>query len=590
MNEWPHIPIVEIPGWHVKDRPAGTRQAFTRSLVNIRGSSRAELAITGVSGYQRHMAASQKKSGASPAAAGATTSPTAAQGETSRTGSAATRQAEIETKLEIDPAAKLPSLTKRRRLSAVGIVAAADPQSYYLDATYYDTADLDLLRSKMTLRRRTGGPDAGWHLKLPAVQGARTEVGLPLTAGEPGEIPAELAGIVRGAARGRDLRPVARLENERTVRHLLDEAGETMIEVADDHVTATPLIGAAKPSQWRELEAEIIRGNRDQLAATVDVLMSAGASKASSASKLARALSFAPSAAPRSKSAGAAVVAALGRQRDLLIVADRGLRDGVDGALHDARSAARRIRAMLTVYSPLFTGDTPPALRSVLRSFGSTLSNARDLDVAHRRLVAQLDEEPEEYARAARARLDDACGERLSAARAEARQMIDSPDYLQMLRDIDELVARPPLSRRGNRAASNELPELISASWARLRGQSDDALTDPDNAGAVHEARKSAKTVRYATEAAIGALGSDAVVFASALEEIQETLGEFQDAGYAANLLAELALDEATDGVAGFIFGRLHAFEQAIAHGAFDEFSDVWDRVEDGDLVAALGR
>ena len=69
--------------------------------------------------------------------------------------------------------------------------------------------------------------------------------------------------------------------------------------MADDHVTATPLLGgAAKPSQWRELEAEIIDGNRDQLAATVDVLMSAGASKASSASKLARALCFRAAAGP----------------------------------------------------------------------------------------------------------------------------------------------------------------------------------------------------------------------------------------------------------------------------------------------------
>ena len=118
---------------------------------------------------------------------------------------AATRQAEIETKLEIEPDVKLPSLGKRRRLAAVGITGAADPQTYYLDATYYDTENLDLLRSKMTLRRRTGGTDAGWHLKLPAVQGARTEVGLPLDAGEPGDVPAEFArpGARCGAGAGR---------------------------------------------------------------------------------------------------------------------------------------------------------------------------------------------------------------------------------------------------------------------------------------------------------------------------------------------------------------------------------------------------
>jgi CHAD domain-containing protein len=301
-------------------------------------------------------------------------------------------------------------------------------------------------------------------------------------------------------------------------------------------------------------------------------------------------LSFRPAAARTGKSAGAVVISSLSRQLELLIAADRGLREGVDGSLHAARSSARRIRAMLTVYSPLFEGEGAPALRSALRTLGSTLSNARDLDVAGRRLIAQLVEEPEEYARVARSRLEDACGRRLAAARTEARVLIDSAEYLQMLRDIDDLVAHPPLSRRGNRAATSELPALIGASWLRLREQADRALTDPGNANAVHEVRKSAKTIRYATEAAIGALGSDAVVFASALEEIQETLGEFQDAGYATALLASLALEDATDGVAGFIFGRLHAFEQAMAHGALDEFSDVWDRVEDGDLVAALER
>src|SRR6478735_7039621 len=402
------------------------------------------------------MAARHKKPAASSATEpGAAAPATAADGMLSRP--VATRQSEIETKLEIAPDAKLPSLSKRRRLAAVGITSAAYPQSYHLDAMYYDTPDLDLLRSKMTLRRRTGGPDAGWHLKLPAVQGARTEVGLPLSAGEPGAVPSELAGIVRGAARGRELIPVARLVNDRTVRHLLDEAGCTMIEVADDHVTATPLLGgAAKPSQWRELEAEIIEGNTDQLAATVDVLLSAGASKASSTSKLARALAVGPAPARRGKTAGDTVLASLGRQRDLLIVADRGLREGVDGALHDARSAARRIRAMLTVYSPLFEGSDPAQLRAALRSFGSTLSAARDLEVARRRLVDQLGEEPEEYARAARRRLDDACGSRLEAARSQARTLIDSDDYLQMLRDVDELIAHPKLSRRAHRTAVAE--------------------------------------------------------------------------------------------------------------------------------------
>ena len=71
----------------------------------------------------------------------------------------------------------------------------------------------------------------------------------------------------------------------------------------------------------------------------------------------------------------------------------------------------------------------------------------------------------------------------------------------------------------------------------------------------------------------------------------QEVLGEHQDSLSAAAWLADLALRPDTGGIAGFVFGRLHAFEQAVAGGTLDDFSDAWDRVEDGELVAqALGR
>ena len=534
----------------------------------------------GTTGYQQSMASRQK-----PAAPSGPAAPTGS-------GSKATRHAEIETKLEIAPDATLPDLSKRRKLAATGVVAAAEPATYHLDATYYDTSNLDLLRSRMTLRRRTGGPDAGWHLKLPAAAGARTEVGLSLSAGDDGNVPDEFVNLVRGAARGRTLRPVARVVNDRTVRHLLDADGRTLVEIADDHVSGTPLReGSAAPSRWREVEVEIVDGTTEQLATTVELLIAAGAEKAASASKLARTLGIA-TATPvrRTRSAGAAVVAAVGRQRDLLITADRGLRERTESAPRDARSAAGRLRAGLTVYEPLFEGTNAPGLRSRLHSVGSALDAAHDLEVAERRLLAQLSDEPEAYAGPARARLRDAFGRRSAAARTEIDVLIDSSDYLQLLRDLDDFVDKPPLSRRGHGASAVELPALIGDAWIGLRDLADVALADPGNIPAVHQVRKAAKTMRYATEAAVGPLGSDAVVFASALEEIQETLGEFTDAGIAAAFLAEFALEDDTDGVSGFTFGRLHAFEQAMAHGAFDEFSDAWDRVEDGDLVAALGR
>ena len=132
--------------------------------------------------------------------------------------------------------------------------------------------------------------------------------------------------------------------------------------------------------------------------------------------------------------------------------------------------------------------------------------------------------------------------------------------------------------------------EILLAAWRRLKTLGDGLATDPDAAPNAHEARKRAKELRYATEAAAAALGEPAVLFAAAVEQVQEVLGELQDAVVTAALLAELALSENTDGQAGFTFGRLHAFEQAGAHGALEEFLDAWDRVADGELLSELVR
>src|SRR5215813_10688553 len=85
---------------------------------------------------------------------------------------------ETETKYETTADAVLPPLE-----GLPGVAAIRGPQEQQLDAEYYDTEDLRLLRAGITLRRRTGGSDAGWHLKLPAGSQARfsrEEIRLPL--------------------------------------------------------------------------------------------------------------------------------------------------------------------------------------------------------------------------------------------------------------------------------------------------------------------------------------------------------------------------------------------------------------------------
>ena len=194
---------------------------------------------------------------------------------------------EIERKYAVGAGFAMPDLSV-----LPGVAGVTSPQTYHLTAVYLDTPGFRLAQARITLRRRTGGTDAGWHLKLPA-GAARREVHAPLGTG-PDAVPAELAGLVADVTGGQPLRPIARLQTARTVRHLLDPTGGVLAEVADDQVrgslaepgTAGGAESWREASAWREVEVELDGGTPDLLDAAGDVLFAAGAELSPAASKL----------------------------------------------------------------------------------------------------------------------------------------------------------------------------------------------------------------------------------------------------------------------------------------------------------------
>ena len=196
----------------------------------------------------------------------------------------------LETEQKYDAAADfvLPDLN-----GLDGRAKATGRHRYYLSATYFDTEDLDLIKNRVTLRRRVGGPDEGWHLKLPVRKDTRQEVRLPLSAGEVGTVPAQLTAQVEDITAGRPLHPIAILDTERTVVTLTGQADEPLAEVADDLVTARRLDEpGAEPMTWREIEVEAAEGAEvaGLLEAAGQALREAGARRSASASKLGRLL------------------------------------------------------------------------------------------------------------------------------------------------------------------------------------------------------------------------------------------------------------------------------------------------------------
>lgn len=197
-----------------------------------------------------------------------------------------TEHSETELKMEAGPGFTVPDLIGLARGLTV-----TEPEIRQLDARYFDTPDQRLAEAGITLRRRTGGTDAGWHLKLPVSAGTRRELQAPL--GDAETVPPQLVEQVSRWVRNQPLHVVATLETRRTVRYLRSEDGTTLAEVADDLVTGRvpgPGNALGDPVTWREIEVELVDGGPEILDAAQSRLAEAGARPSSSASKLSRLL------------------------------------------------------------------------------------------------------------------------------------------------------------------------------------------------------------------------------------------------------------------------------------------------------------
>jgi inorganic triphosphatase YgiF len=198
---------------------------------------------------------------------------------------------ETEQKYDADAGFVLPNLGS---LPELGGRRIADQRRIYLSATYFDTDDFDLLKHKVTLRRRVGGDDEGWHLKLPVRKDTRQELHAPLDEGTEGSVPARLASQVEEITAGKHLHPVAILDTERTVVRVPGPPADAQIEVADDKVTATRFDKADRdPMSWREIEVEALSadpGAAAMLDTVGQALREAGARPSASGSKLSHVL------------------------------------------------------------------------------------------------------------------------------------------------------------------------------------------------------------------------------------------------------------------------------------------------------------
>ncbi|MBB4715250.1 CHAD domain-containing protein [Streptomyces luteogriseus] len=495
---------------------------------------------------------------------------------------------EIERKYESDESG-LPDLT-----GAGGVAAVVDKGMAHLDATYYDTGDERLAASSITLRRRTGGSDAGWHLKFPIAPDVRDEIHAPLSD----TLPDDLAALVRSRVRDSELLPVVRLRSARAVRHLHDADGRLLAEVSVDTVHAERLTGRGGEAQWTEVEVELADGGDPALLDKVEKrLRKAGVRPSASSSKLARALE---ETAPgkrrksahvrRSVTAGDHVLAYLRTQRDAIVELDPAVRRDVEDSVHSMRVATRRMRSTFKSFGAILDRAVTDPVADELKWLAGELGLDRDREVLTERLTAAVDEVPAALVRGpVSKRLHSWSSAEHGGARGRLLGVLDSRRYLALLDTLDALIADPPLLKAAAKEPRKPIAKAVRKDFrkvSRLIAQAADLEPGTDRDVALHEARKKAKRTRYAAEAAEPVLGKPAKTMVKSMKALQNRLGEHQDSVMARQALRELSAVAHAAGESAFTYGLLHEREEQRAVRVEAELPGFWDGIKDG--AAAL--
>ncbi|GAA3436382.1 CYTH and CHAD domain-containing protein [Kutzneria kofuensis] len=410
-----------------------------------------------------------------------------------------------------------------------GVTVVGGGEDLLLDAVYHDTADLRLARNGVTLRRRTGGEDAGWHLKLPLGDDARDEIRAKATK-DAKRVPKELTDLVLGLTRGEPLAPIAHIRTKRKRWELLDDDGRIAAEVVEDDVMAQTLGETSEIKAWREIEVELVEGGGEVFDAVERTLGRPSDAPAKLLRLLGDRIPKEPKAADRITAYVRQQVAELRRQ-------DLRVRQDAEDSVHQMRVASRRIRSILQAYK----GSR--SLREELRWLGGVLGEARDLEVLREHLQAEVDALPAELVLGnVRQRLTETFAPREQAARAEVLETLRSKRYFTLLDRLDTLRIRSAKARKRLR----DTRRRVDRAWRNeARGN-----------GTLHDVRKAAKRARYVAEAA----GKKKL--ARRMKKLTKRLGLHQDSVVARQELRAIGVQSHLDGDNGFTYGLLHGRQQ----------------------------
>lgn len=459
-------------------------------------------------------------------------------------------------------------------------IDAVEGEPGVIELTYHDTPDLRLARAGATILYRG---DDGWVVTLGRATSDDPEhpPREHRFEGEAGQPPAAALDLVRAIVRTSKVSPVARLRTRRRPVELHDTSGKTLGEVVDDEVTV--LAGGRVAARFREVELEVDDAAPEGLVEALHArLRAAGAGPPDPSPQIVRALGWRALEPPDvavthrlapSPTAGEVIRNALAASVARLIAHDPGVRLGDDPEdVHQARVATRRLRSDLRTFHDLLDADWTQSLRRDLKGIAHELGEVRDTEVLLDRLRTHAEQLPAADRPAAR-KIIQRLLERWDEARAELRDALAGTRYAELLDRLVEAAREPALLPEAGGPAAELLPPLARKPWEKLAATVDELPDDPSGEQ-LHEVRIRAKRCRYAAEAVAPAIGKRARAFAKAIADLQDVLGEHQDAVVAEAWLRDVA--STATGREVFVAGQLASHERLEIDRTRAAWGEVW--------------
>jgi len=248
--------------------------------------------------------------------------------------------------------------------------------------------------------------------------------------------------------------------------------------------------------------------------------------------------------------------------------------------VHQMRVATRRMRSALQAYGRIVERSATRELANELKWLAGVLGDARDLEVLHARFTQAVEQLPDELVLGpVQARLTRFFAGREAEARTALIAALDSERFLALLAAIDRLLTEPPMTRHARDRGRRALPALVGRAHRRVAEhvKAADLLPSGDERNEQwHAARKAAKRLRYAAEAAAPVLGKPADRLVGRVKQVQELLGDHQDAVVARPVLREIGVAAHLEGENGFTYGLLHQQQAEQMHLSETDITQAW--------------